>query len=370
MVSYSLASFFIGVCVGQLLCGPLLDRYGRKKPLIIGLLLYILASVGCMFSNTIEWLIFFRFFQALGGCVGMVAPRAIIRDVFPVEQNAKVFSLMILILGVSPIVAPTAGSYLITLFGWHSVFLALSIICGTILLAVIFRLPESKQADPGYSLKPKPILTNFYNALIVPQFYTYALTGAISSAGLFAYLAGSPFVFMKLFCTTEQQYGYIFAIIAAGLITCSQLNNRLLRKYSSEQISLVTLSFQTLIGVLLVAGTALQWLNLYSTIALMALFLSCQGFSFPNSSALSMAPFTKNAGVASALMGALQMGFGAMAAAAVGMFNATTAVPLTGIMAACSFTALMILVLGAAKIKYASRRDDLEECTLDMIEKY
>ncbi len=370
MVSYSLASFFIGVCIGQLLCGPLLDRFGRKKPLIIGLLLYILASVGCMFSNTIEWLIFFRFFQALGGCVGMVAPRAIIRDVFPVEQNAKVFSLMILILGVSPIIAPTAGSYLITWFGWHSVFLALSIICGLILLAVIFRLPESKQADPAYSLKPKPILTNFYNALRVPQFYTYALTGAISSAGLFAYLAGSPFVFMKLFGTTEQQYGYIFAIIAAGLITCSQLNNRLLRKYSSEQISLVTLSLQTIIGALLVAGTALQWLNLYSTIALMALFLSCQGFSFPNSSALSMAPFTKNAGVASALMGALQMGFGAMAAAAVGMFHPTTAVPLTGIMAVCSFTALMILVLGAAKIKYASRREDLEECTLDMIEKY
>ncbi len=370
MVSYSLASFFVGVCIGQLLCGPLLDRYGRKKPLVIGLLLYILASVGCMFSNTIELLIFFRFFQALGGCVGMVAPRAVIRDVFPVEENAKVFSLMILILGVSPIIAPTAGSYLITWFGWHSVFLALAIICALILFAVIFRLPESKPPDPTYSLRPRPILTNFYNALKVPQFYTYALTGAISSAGLFAYLAGSPFVFMELFGTTEQQYGYIFAIIAAGLITCSQLNNRLLRNYTSEQISLVTLSLQTIIGVLLVAGTALQWLNLYSTIVLMALFLSCQGFSFPNSSALSMAPFTKNAGVASALMGALQMGFGALAAAAVGLMNASTALPLTGIMAACSFVALMILVFGSARIKYASRKEDVEEGSLDMIEKY
>jgi DHA1 family bicyclomycin/chloramphenicol resistance-like MFS transporter len=122
--------------------------------------------------------------------------------------------------------------------------------------------------------------------------------------------------------------------------------------------------------LLLVAGTALQWLNLYSTIVLMALFLSCQGFSFPNSSALSMAPFTRNAGVASALMGALQMGFGALAAALVGLSNATTAVPLTAIMAACTFIALMILLLGTRKIKFASRKEDLEECTLDMIEKY
>jgi DHA1 family bicyclomycin/chloramphenicol resistance-like MFS transporter len=370
MVSYSLASFFIGVCIGQLLYGPLLDRYGRKKPLLSGLVLYIIASIGCMFSHSIELLIFFRFFQALGGCVGMVAPRAIIRDLFPVEENAKIFSLMILILGVSPIIAPTAGSYLITWFGWNSVFLVLSIICALVLASVVFWLPESKQPDPGYSLKPRPILTNFYKALKVPQFYTYAFTGAISSAGLFAYLAGSPFVFMKLFGTTEQQYGYIFAIIAAGLITCSQLNNRLLRKYTSEQISLVTLALQTFIGLLLVAGTALQWLNLYSTIVLMALFLSCQGFSFPNSSALSMAPFTRNAGVASALMGALQMGFGALAAALVGLSNATTAVPLTAIMAACTFIALMILLLGTRKIKFASRKEDLEECTLDMIEKY
>ena len=300
----------------------------------------------------------------------MVAPRAIIRDVFPVEENARVFSLMILILGVSPIIAPTAGSYLITWFGWHSVFLVLTMICALILLSVIFWLPESKGADAGYSLKPKPILTNFYQALKVPQFFTYAFTGAISSAGLFAYLSGSPFVFMKLFGTSEQQYGYIFAIIAAGLITCSQLNNQLLKKYTSEQISVVTLSLQTIIGILLVSGTALQLLNLYSTIVLMAMFLSCQGFSFPNSSALSMAPFTKNAGVASALMGALQMGFGALAAAMVGLSNATNAFPLTAIMASCTCTALMVLLFGTRKIKYNSRNEDVEECTLDMIEKY
>lgn len=370
MISYSLASFFVGVCVGQLLCGPLLDRFGRKTPLIVGMVLYMLASIGCAFSNNIEMLILSRFFQALGGCVGMVAPRAMIRDIFPLNENARIFSLMILILGVAPICAPTAGSYLISAFGWNSVFVALTLIGLIVLLAVIFGLPESKKADATYSLKAKPILTNYLSVLKVPQFYTYAFMGAISSAGLFAYLAGSPFVFMELFQVTEQQYGFIFAIIAAGLILCSQLNNQLLKKYTSQQITIVTLSVQTTVGILLLAGTALNLLNLYSTIALISLFLSCQGFAFPNSSALSMAPFTKNAGSASALMGALQMAFGALAAGIIGLSNPRSALPLALIMASCAFIALGILVLGTRRIKFQSRMEDVDESAMDLMEKY
>jgi DHA1 family bicyclomycin/chloramphenicol resistance-like MFS transporter len=370
IVSYSLASFFAGICIGQLLCGPLLDRYGRKRPLIAGMVLYILASIGCILSTNIEMLIVCRFFQALGGCVGMVAPRAVIRDVFPVEENARIFSLMILILGVSPIIAPTAGSYLISHFGWHSVFIVLTFIGLLTLLAVIFGLPESKQPDPGYSLKAKPILTNFYTVLKVPQFYTYSLMGAISSAGLFAYLAGSPFVFMKLYNVTEQQYGFIFAIIAAGLILCSQLNNQLLKKYTSEQITWVTLSVQTLAGIILLTGTMFDFLHLYGTIALIAIFLSCQGFAFPNSSALSMVPFEKNAGSASALMGAMQMAFGALAAAIIGMSNPTSALPLAVIMSTCAGIALLILLFGTMNMKDSARKEDVAESTFDLVEKY
>lgn len=370
LISYSLASFFVGVCVGQLICGPLLDRFGRKAPLITGMILYILASIGCALSNSLELLITFRFFQALGGCVGMVAPRAMIRDIFPLNENARIFSLMILILGVAPICAPTAGSYLISVFGWHSVFVALAIIGSLILLAVIFRLPESKKADASYSLKATTIFANYRAVAKVPQFNTYALMGAISASGLYAYLAGSPFVFMELYKVTQQQYGYIFAIIAAGLIICSQLNNRLLKKYTSQQIALVTLIVQTLVGIVLLAGTAFNLLNLYSTIALIALFLSCQGFAFPNASALSMAPFTKNAGSASALMGAMQMAFGATAAAIIGFSNPTSALPLALIMASCAFIALSILLFGTRRIRYQSRLEDVDESAMDLIEKY
>ena len=160
-VAYSLSSFFIGICAGQLICGPLLDRFGRKRPLYVGLIIYIAASLGCAMSNSVELLIGFRFLQALGGCVGMVAPDAIVRDMFPVNENAKIFSLLILILGVSPIIAPTVGSYLIIAFGWHFVFIVLAIITALLLIVVIFLLPESKQPDPSMSLKPRPILNNF-----------------------------------------------------------------------------------------------------------------------------------------------------------------------------------------------------------------
>src|SRR5690349_2354345 len=132
-IAYSLASFFIGVCLGQMICGPLLDRYGRKPPLLTGLVIYLVASIGCAMSKSVETLIVFRFFQALGGCLGMVAPRAIIRDVFPLDENAKIFSLMILILGVSPIIAPTAGSFIIAQLGWQWIFVVLTIITAIIL---------------------------------------------------------------------------------------------------------------------------------------------------------------------------------------------------------------------------------------------
>ena len=370
MLSYSLASYFIGICAGQLFLGPLLDRFGRKRPLYGGLTIYILSSIGCAFAPTIEFLIVLRFFQAAGGCVGIVAPRAIIRDVFPVKENAKIFSLLILILGVSPIIAPTTGGYITAHFGWHNIFIILSIITFLILLAVIFYLPESKQPDPTFSLRPRPILANFKKVITNPQFYTYSLTGAMASAGLYAYLAGSPFVFMDLYHVTGQHYGWIFAIIAAGLITSSQLNNILLRKYTSGQIIRATLSLQCIIVLILVLGTYNSWLGLYGTITCIFFYLCCQGFSFPNSSALSMAPFTKEAGSASALMGSIQMALGAGSSALVGLLSNGTAIPMTAVMGGCSITAFIILMIGRRTLIEKCKIEDVEEQSFELIEKY
>ena len=368
-VAYSLSSFFIGLCAGQLIIGPLLDRFGRKKPLCIGLVLYIIASLGCSLATTAEALIAFRFVQALGCCAGMVAPNAMVRDLFPVAENAKIFSLLILILGVSPILAPTVGSYVVAAFGWPMVFNVLAVVTTLILIIVFFRLPESKGADKTVSLKPKPILRGYTNVIKESQFTTYAFAGAIASAGLFAYLAGSPFVFMELYEVSEQQYGWIFALIAAGLIGSSQLNNVILKRYNSAQIIRVVLLTQTMLGLLLVGGTFSGVLGLSSTIFLMFLFLSCQGFTFPNTAALAMAPFTTGAGSASALMGSLQMAFGALASALVGLFFNHTALPMVVIMASCSTLGLLILLTGQRRVEFREKQIDVEAERFEMIEK-
>lgn len=368
-VAYSLSSFFIGLCAGQLMVGPLLDRFGRKIPLCIGLVLYIIASVGCSLATTVETLIAFRFIQALGCCVGMVAPNAMVRDLFPVAENAKIFSLLILILGVSPILAPTVGSFVVAAFGWPMVFTVLAVVTTLILGIVFFWLPESKGADRTVSLKPKPILKGYANVIKKPQFTTYAFAGAVASAGLFAYLAGSPFVFMELFDASEQHYGWIFALIAAGLIGSSQLNNLILKHYTSAQIIRVVLLTQSMLGLLLVGGTFSGVLGLSSTIFLMFLFLSCQGFTFPNTAALAMAPFSTGAGSASALMGALQMAFGALASALVGLFFNNTAMPMVVIMASCSMFGLLILMTGRKGVEFREKQVDLVEQRFEMIEK-
>ena len=353
MVSYSLSSYFIGISLGQLVWGPLLDRFGRKKPLMLGLLIFILSSIGCALSNNIWVFIGFRFLQAFGGCLGVVAPRAMIRDLFPVNEIAKIFSLLILMIGVSPVVAPTLGGFMVPILGWHSVFYFLAIFGTCILAAVFFFLPESKEADPDYSLKPRPIAQKFRTVLRNRQFVVYSLVAAFTSAGLFAYLSGSPFVFMEYFGASEKAYGMIFSIIAAGLITCSQLNNLLLRKYDSVTIIRASITVQMFIGLSLFILTYFQLLSMIGTIIFIAMFLSCQGFTFPNASALSMAPFKKNAGSASALMGATQMGIAAIVSAIVGLMHPTNPIPMAAGMLGCGLLAWLVLIAGSHKRSFS-----------------
>ena len=354
-VTLSITSFFIGISLGQLLYGPLLDRFGRKKPLYIGLFIYMATSIACAFAPTANMLIGLRFLQALGSCSGMVASRALVRDIFPVEENAKIFSLLMLVLALSPIVAPTLGGYMTALFGWQSIFYVLTLIGISTLILSYFKLPAGKDPQIFLSLKPKPIVSGFWEVAKVPQFYTYAFAGAIASSGLYAYIAGSPFVFMQLYHVSEKQYGWIFAFIAMGLISASQVNTLLLRKYSSEQIIRVTLFCQCLAGISLVVGNTFHFLGLYSTIFLIWVFLSTQGFAFPNTSALSLAPFSKNAGTASALMGAIQLGIGAISTALVSVLNNGTAMPMSAVMCACAITSFTVLLIGRRVIKKPQR---------------
>lgn len=349
-IALSLSSYFIGVSIGQMIYGPLLDRFGRRIPLLIGLFIYLFASVYIIYVDSVDSLISARFVQAIGGCAGMVAARALVRDLFPVSEIAKIFSLLMLVIAVSPIIAPTLGGFATAHWGWPSIFLMLSILAAANILLVFFWLPAGTPPDKTLSLKPASITAKFWNVFKTPQFYTYTLTGSFAASGLYAYIAGSPHVFMELYGVTEKQYGWIFGIVALGLVTASQLNTVFLKKYSSEQIVKVTLICQVITGTVLLLTTVFNYIEMYSMIVLVFLFLSTQGFAFPNTSALSLAPFGKSAGTASALMGALQLGIGAMITALVSTLSNQTPVPMTGIMFLCAAVSLTILLIGRKKI--------------------
>lgn len=350
-VSLTLSSYFVGISAGQLLYGPLLDRFGRKKPLFWGLLVYILACLGCAFVTDIDIFIGLRFIQAVGSCAAAVASVSMVRDLFPVKDIPKVFSLLMLVVGLSPMLAPTIGGYITEDYGWHTVFFILMFMGIIILLASQMFLPNSYEPNLSISLKPKPIITNFMSIIKVPQFYTYAFSGSIAFSGLFTYVAASPILFMDIFKVDPKSYGWIFAFMSLSFIGASQLNSLLLRKFSSEKMIYGALLSQSIIAIVFLVLTMNDMLGLYGTIAMLFLFLACLGISNPNTAGLTLAPFSRNAGSASALMGAIQLGFGAFASFLVGVFVKDSITPIVVIIAVTTIAAFIILNIGKIKIK-------------------
>jgi DHA1 family bicyclomycin/chloramphenicol resistance-like MFS transporter len=363
-VSMTLSSYFIGISAGQLLYGPLLDRFGRKKPLFVGILVYIFASLGCSFVTNIDTFIGLRIIQAVGSCAAAVASVAMVRDLFPVKDIPKVFSLLMLVVGLSPMLAPTIGGYVTAYYGWHVVFLILMGLGIIILIGAMIELPNTYVPDTSISLKPKPIITNFISILKEPQFYTYAFTGAVAFSGLFTYVAASPILFMTIFKVDPKTYGWIFAFMSLSFISASQLNSLLLRRFKSEQMIFGALITQTILSIIFLVAALNNRLGLYETIAFLFLFLACLGISNPNTAGLTLAPFSRNAGSASALMGAIQLGLGALASFVVGIFVIDSLVPMVVIMCITTITAFVILNIGKRNIKKTIISSSDQEVTI------
>ena len=345
-VALSLSSYFIGISAGQLLYGPLLDRYGRKRPLYVGLAVYIIATLICMQAKDIDTLIVLRFIQAVGSCAAQVAAMAMVRDLFGAKESARVFSLLLLVIGLSPMIAPTVGGYVVVSFGWRTVFLILAVLCALITLLTIFFLPESYPPDKTFSLKPGPIIRNFAAVLRIRQFVIYVLLEAFSFAGLFAYVSGSPILFMNIFHVDKRTYGWIFAFLSVAFIGLSQFNALLLKRFRGEKIIRVALTGQVLVSLVFLAGAAAGWYGLGMTIFFLFLFLAFMGFTYPNAAALALAPFDKNAGTASSFLGMLQLGVGALASIAVSAFMNRSSFPMVAIIAGTSVIAFLVMVYG------------------------
>jgi len=346
-VSLSLSTYFIGFAFGQVLYGPLLDRFGRKRPIYAGLLLYLMASVGCIHPPSLRALIVLRFLEAIGGCVAQVASVAMVKDFFPPDQSAKVFSLLFLIIGVSPLLAPTMGSLIMLWLGWPWIFIALSAFAILTLAVIAYQLPEVHRPDGSISLRPRALLGTYWEIVTQPQFCTYALAGAFSFAGLFAYVAGSPIIFMDGFRVSEKAFGVIFAVLTLGFIGGSQLNVFLLRWSSSQKIFSTALTVQVMTGAVFLAGSRMGWYGLDATLILFFVFLSCLGLTYPNAAAIALAPFSRNAGSASALLGFIQMGTGAAVSTGIGFIGANAVVALLSGTAAL---AAVIFVIGRRRL--------------------
>lgn len=342
-ISLSLSTYFIGFALGQVLYGPLLDRFGRKRPLYSGLAVYILCSIGCALAPGLRSFAAFRFVEALGGCVAQVGAIAMVHDFFPVKESAKIFSLLFLMIGTSPLLAPTIGSVVMGALGWPWIFGLLAAIAFLVLALVFLLLPEGHNPDRAVSLLPGPILADFLTIAKDPQFLTYTLAGAFSFAGLFAFVAGSPIIFMEGFHMGARAFGLVFAVLVMGFIGGSQINVFLLRRFGSRQIFLAALSLQVLIGVCFLAGVYSRMAGLKSVLVLFFAFLSCIGLTYPNAAALALARFSRNAGRASALLGFMQNGAGALISVGIGMVGVHAVVLL---LSSTAIAGLAILAAG------------------------
>jgi DHA1 family bicyclomycin/chloramphenicol resistance-like MFS transporter len=353
-VSLSLSSYFAGMAIGQIIYGPLLDRFGRKKPLYAGLTLYVICSLGCLLSQNVETLIGLRFILALGGCVAQVATMAMVRDFFPPKDSAKIFSLLVLILSVSPLLAPTAGGFVTTYLGWHAIFIFLAVIVALIMVLAHFFLPSVYKGDPTVSLKPAPVIANFAAVIKVPQFYTYVFSSAFAFTTLFIYVTASPIIFLDIFKVTPDVYGAIFAFIAVGIIGSNQVNVWLTRYYSSEQIFKSAMIALAVISTVFLIGSYLGWFGLWPTIFFFFAMLSCLGMTNPNANALALTPFTSHIGSASALIGFLQIALATIASSFVSILGGEHVYPLLGIIVVAVYTGLIILWLGKRQIVRAA----------------
>jgi MFS transporter, DHA1 family, multidrug resistance protein len=341
-VQRTIATFFLGFACGQALYGPVIDRFGRRAPLYVSLSVFVAASIGCALAPSIESLAVLRLVQALGACAGTVVARAVVRDVFPPEEAPRIYASLMLVMGAAPMLAPLIGGQVLVALGWEAIFWVLAGFGALCLLAAHFRLPETHRGDSTRSLALGHVLASYGRLLADRCYMGYALTGGASMGGLFAYIAGSPFVFIELNGVPAEDFGWFFGGNAAGFVVAAQINHRLLRWMTSNTVLRCATIVQAAAGLILLGAAATGIGGLAGLAIPLFVFVASFGFVLPNSTALAMAPHGRAAGFASALLGTMQFAIAALAATAVGLIHDGTAVPMAGLIALAGVLGLAI----------------------------
>jgi DHA1 family bicyclomycin/chloramphenicol resistance-like MFS transporter len=346
-VQFTLVTFLVGYALGQPLYGPITDRFGRKPPLYASLLLFIASSAACAISPSIYVMSFFRLLQAVGACGGAVMSRAMVSDLFPASELRRIFSMLVLVLGVSPVIAPLIGSYLLVWFDWRAAFIVQAAMGTLCILGMHFRLPESLAHDARRPLNLDQIRSTYARLFKDRTFIGASVVCGFSSSGTFAYIASAPFVFITLYKVPTEHFGWLFGSVAIGMVAAAQINGRMPRRIPIWRV------LRNANLVQLVAGLALLWSvvtgvgGMWGVYAGVFVYVSAQGFVFPNGSAIAMMRHGDIAGTASALLGTNQFLIAAIMTTFLGFID-NPALPMALVIAgsAIASTSLNFLTLG------------------------
>jgi DHA1 family bicyclomycin/chloramphenicol resistance-like MFS transporter len=332
-IEHSLASFFLGLCLGQAMVGPVSDRFGRRWPILIGLILYILGAAACALARDPITLDIARFIEAVGGCAGTVLARACVRDLFPPHQAARIFAQMLLILSVSPLFAPFVGGWLLPLTGWRSLFwLQAAVALPTV--AVVWKLLPESHPGSDRRLHPWHVVVDYWIIARDRSFFRFVIPAALTGAGLYVFLTGWPHVVIDLFHVAPQYFGFTFVLNGVGLVVFSQGAARWLKHHPGEPLFFACLLTNAVAGILALGFGFAGWGGLLGLLPWTFVYCSMIGSINATGSGLAMQHFGHAAGMASALIGILLYGGGTLASALMGAFpTPATSVPLTGLMA-------------------------------------
>ena len=311
----TMASFLAGLAIGQFFYGPASDRWGRRTPILFGAILYVAASAACAMSPTLGALTAARFVQALGGCAGGVVARAVVRDRFDYRESARVLSLLMLIMGCAPIVAPLVGGWILQVSGWRGIFWLL-VVFGTIAATwTFFSLPESRSAETEAKARSEHPVRAYLALLSNRKLVGFALAQALNSGALFCYMSASPSLLISTYDIRPDHFGWLFGLNAAGLIGMSQVNRRLLRRRSPEEIVLLIRPLSLVFAVVLVATAFTGFGGLVGVLVPLFFCISTLGAMSPNTTAASFNIDPQRAGSVSALIGGGSFGVGALCSA-------------------------------------------------------
>lgn len=340
----TLSACLLGLALGQVLAGPISDAQGRRRPLLIGVACYALASLLCVVAPSVGILTLLRFVQGFAGAAGIVIARAIVRDLYSGVEAARFFSLLMLVNGSAPILAPIIGGQLLRFTTWHGVFVTLAIIGALMFLAAATGLRETLPADSRQTGGLRAILETFRRLLTDRSFMGYALSCGLAFAAMFAYISGSPFVLQEIYGVSPQLFSILFGTNALGIVIAGQVSGRLVGRVAPRRLLTLGLVACATGGVALLAVVA-AGLGLAAILPALFVVVASLGFILPNATTLALTGHPRTAGSASALLGVLQFSIGAAAAPLVGIGGATTSLSMALVIAALSCSALVVFML-------------------------